>query len=249
MSKISFGKYQGAGNDFILIDDRRLFFPTADSIFIHHLCDRKFGIGADGLILLQPDFRMRIFNRDGNEVESCGNGLRCLARFISDLGETPSQIRVGDQIVSIDLQGEKIGIEMGAARDLKLHFATEKGVVHCVNTGVPHVVFFVPKVEEIDIATEGPYFRHRFGANANFAAVQPDGSIRVRTFERGVEGETLACGTGACAVALIAQKVLGLSDSIPIDFPGGRLEIQLRGNKMKMIGPAVKVFDGNFTQR
>jgi len=233
MSTLSFAKYEGAGNDFILIDDRDGSF-AAD---VQKLCHRKFGIGADGVILFQKDFRMRIFNSDGTEAESCGNGLRCLGQFIRDLGipGEKHQIKIHDRAVEISYVEGKIAVDMGQPRNLKLHL----GPVHFVDTGVPHVVYFGEGIEEL-----GPVFRHQFKANANFAVLQPDGSIKVRTFERGVEGETLACGTGACAVAYIASKLYGLQGPIQICFPGGNLEVTIKKTGLVMTGPAKKVFEG-----
>jgi diaminopimelate epimerase len=194
---------------------------------------------------------MRIFNSDGKEAGSCGNGLRCLARFIADLGmaEKLYRIQVEDQIVSVDFVGSQIEVDMGVAREMKLHVETDRGTVHFVNTGVPHTVQFCEEIEEIDIPLWAPYFRHHSlfgasGANVNAASLQPDGSIRVRTFERGIEGETLACGTGACAVAFLARELYSLEGPIPIHFAGGTLEIRVHQNRIYMLGPAEKVFSG-----
>jgi len=255
---ISFVKYQGTGNDFILIDDRSLSF---DSKLVAPLCHRKFGIGADGVILLQPteiaDFRMRIFNRDGTEAESCGNGLRCLGRFITDLGfsEKIYSIATHDRVVQLSYHSDQIRVSMGKAKDLRLHIPTEYGPVHFVDTGVPHAVFFVADVHSAPLDQLGPFFRRHptfgpLGANVNLASPQPDGSIHVRTFERGVEGETLACGTGACAVATVIQKLYPHQNSNPMKlfFPGGVLEISIDQEQLFMVGPAKKVFSGLFSE-
>jgi diaminopimelate epimerase len=255
MSKLSFVKYQGAGNDFIIIDDRVPFFPTDDTHLIQKLCHRRFGIGADGIILLQTDakadFRMRILNSDGSEAESCGNGLRCLARFIADIrGEsiTSYKIWMHDQIVEAFVEKEKISIALNDPRNLTLHIQQD---VHFVDTGVPHAVVFVPDVQKIDLNREGralrfhPCFGPR-GSNVNFASLQSDGSISVRTFERGVEGETLACGTGAAAVGTIAAQLYNCPSPIRTHFPGGDLEISFSDEGLKLAGPAVRVFEGSF---
>jgi len=243
-----FSKYEGAGNDFILIDDRAGTF-SLDAAAIRRLCHRNFGIGADGLILLQKDFRMRIFNSDGQEAESCGNGLRCLGRFLLDLGlpRTKRSIAVHDRTVEISYVGDKIGVDIGEPKGLSLDIATERGVVHFVDTGVPHVVHFVNSVREAPLHELGPYWRHHplfepRGTNVNLASLE--GLIRVRTFERGVEGETLACGTGACAVAVVAHALYSVPSPVAVSFPGGDLEIEVAQNRLTMIGPAVKVFDG-----
>ncbi|MDE3045267.1 MAG: diaminopimelate epimerase [Verrucomicrobiota bacterium] len=252
----SFAKYEGAGNDFVLVDDRSLVFPI-HPILIQGLCDRKFGVGADGVILLQldpkADFRMRIFNRDGGEAEGCGNGLRCLARFLLDLGLPPKPYRVvvHNRIVELEYREDLIRVEMGEPKDLALHLKTEAGAVHFVDTGVPHAVLFVEDVTAAPLSELGPFLRHHplfhpRGANANLASLQPDGSIRVRTFERGVEEETLACGTGACAVAVIAASLFGLSGPVRISYQGGDLEVGFQGSKIFMTGPAKRVFEGKF---
>ena len=248
----TFAKYEGAGNDFILIDDRLQVFSRNQ---VSPLCHRRFGVGADGVILLQSseraDFRMRIFNSNGTEAESCGNGLRCLGKFISDLGfpEKKYSIETMDRVVHLFYVDDLVAVEMGESKDLKLHLETERGVVHFVDTGVPHAVYFVENVAKADMQALGLFFRHHplfglKGANANIASIQSDGSIHVRTFERGVEGETLACGTGGCAVAVIAAKLHGLAGPIPIVFPGGQLQISFDGAQMVMAGPARKVFRG-----
>lgn len=243
-----FGKYQGAGNDFILIDDRAPFFNPH---LVTQLCHRKFGIGADGVILLQTDqsadFRMRIFNSDGSEAGSCGNGLRCLMKFIVDLGlpKKNYQIATGDRIVEAGFVGDKISVQMGLALNLK-KLDIEGFEVHSLDTGVPHAVVFSPHA---DLKILGPLLRyhsafHPAGTNVNIANLQSDGSIRVRTYERGVEGETLACGTGAAAVGVIASQEYHLPNPIRICFAGGEIDIHVDGLNVTMIGDAIKVFDG-----
>lgn len=252
---LPFFKYQGAGNDFILIDDRLSAFPAENHALIQKLCCRKFGIGADGLILLcldpQADFLMRIFNSDGCEAGSCGNGLRCLVRFLQELGlpDRRVRIRTGDRIAECFLDGGRPVVDMGAPREVRLRLDTGAGEVHFADTGVPHAVRFVPDVETVDLHQAGRLLRHHplfapEGANADFAAIQPDGSIRVRTFERGVEGETLACGTGAAAVGTIARRLFGLKMPIYLHFSGGTLEVWEEGERLFVAGPAEKVFAG-----
>lgn len=253
MSMLSFAKYHGAGNDFVLIDDRSRSFPFHDSNFIQKLCDRKIGIGADGLILLaddpSADFRMRIFNSDGFEAESCGNGLRCLARFIQDLGfkKNTYKIAAGNRTVEVWFERDLVGVDMGLAEGLQLGLDTELGVVHFVDTGVPHVVQFVKDVEAVDLTVLGPLLRHhpKFqpkGANVNFVSRISETSFRARTFERGVEGETLACGTGAVAIGVVAKNLYKTQMPFSICFRGGELRIDEKEGRLIMIGPAVKVF-------
>jgi diaminopimelate epimerase len=250
MSMLSFGKYQGAGNDFIIIDDRDETFQPS---LIPCLCHRKFGIGADGVILLQDPFRMRIYNSDGLEAETCGNGLRCLGRFLLDLGFPKQKYRIQtidrDRFVEISYIDDLIAVDMGQPQDLTLHISSECGPMHYVNIGVPHAVLFVDNVDTAPLDILGPFLRHHphfqpKGTNANLATLQSDNSIRVRTFERGIEGETLACGTGACAVALIASHLHQLPNPILIHYPGGDLTITQTQNRLILAGPAHRVFEG-----
>lgn len=249
MSNLTFVKYHGAGNDFILIDDRASFF---NSTLVPSLCHRHFGIGADGVILLQndsiADFRMRIFNNNGSEAESCGNGLRCLMKFIAHLGlpQKPYRIATANRIVEASFVGEKVAIQMGPARNVKQLYIGEREV-HFLDTGVPHAVIFVPDVQKIDLMNEGASLRHHSafqprGANVNFASLQSDGSIRVRTFERGLEAESMACGTGAVAVGVIAAREL--PNPIRICFPGGEIEVFIEDSGVRMVGDAIQVFEG-----
>lgn len=243
-----FSKYQGAGNDFILIDDRALHFnPT----LVPQLCHRKFGIGADGVLLLQndphSDFRMRIFNSDGSEAESCGNGLRCLMLFIVDLGLPKKTYRIatGERVVQAGFEGDKISVQMGTALHLK-ELCIDGYTVHSLDTGVPHVVVFSPNT---DLKTIGPFLRRHpafqpAGTNVNMAQVQSDGSVHIRTYERGVEGETLGCGTGAAAVGVIASQKYHLPNPIRICSAGGAIEVYVDGLNVTLVGSALKVFEG-----
>ncbi|MBI3508467.1 MAG: diaminopimelate epimerase [Chlamydiia bacterium] len=248
MSIVTFVKYQGLGNDFILLDDRALQFQPS---LIPHLCHRKFGIGADGVILVQPSqsahIRMRIFNPDGTEAASCGNGLRCFVLYLRELGYMQElyRIEIGGKVVVARCVDGQVAVDMGAVKDLRLHLQTECGMVHYAHTGVPHVVQFVDHVSSVDLSTLAPPLRHHplfapQGANVNVAEVQQREAVHVRTYERGVEGETLACGTGAMAVAAVARKLYGWNKAVSVHFPGGTLLID--GNWM--IGPAEKVFSG-----
>ena len=246
---LKFSKIEGAGNDFIVIDDRAGTFSLSEAER-RRLCHRNFGIGADGLILLQDGspFRMRIFNSDGRETEGCGNGLRCLGRFLLELGFAPTttSIQTHNRIVEIFYLEDKIGIDMGEPKDLTLDIPTEKGTVHFVDTGVPHLVHFANG--PLPLSELGPFWRHhpRFaprGANVNIVTLAPN-QIQVRTFERGVEGETLACGTGACAVAAVAHALYCLPYPFHLSFPGGELEVHCIQNRLHLLGPATKVFTG-----
>ena len=242
---LSFSKYQGAGNDFILIDDRdQLFNPLS----VSKLCKRRFGIGADGVILLQEDanadFKMRIFNCDGSEAESCGNGLRCFVQFIQDLGVGRDSIRIKihGQIVIGHKVDDRISIEMGPLPIIKKVFLDEFDL-YTLYTGVPHAVIFSSEFEKAKRIRSNPYFQPE-GTNVNFVQKSSSGHFQVRTFERGVEAETLACGTGACAVAATLNKIHRISSPYLLAFPGGEIEIQIKNNIFSMIGSATLVYQG-----
>jgi len=214
--KIPFTKMHGAGNDFIVIDDRAATFPVDDHAFMASLADRRTGIGSDGLLLLHrsdmADFRMQFINPDGREVEMCGNGARCIARFAYDLGVVSSRMKIETVagIVQAEVLGELIRLDLAHPTDLQVDVDLgEAGLADFVNTGVPHAVCWVDDVERANVQELGARIRYHqhfspAGTNANFALVESDGSVTVRTYERGVEGETLACGTGAVAVAVLA---------------------------------------------
>lgn len=250
---MKFAKYQGAGNDFILIDDRAEQFPLGREL-IQRLCHRRFGVGADGLILLQnhphADMRMRIFNSDGSEAEGCGNGVRCLVQFCSDYALRCARIAVGDRILSAYIANEEVNIEMGEMRDLRFHLSLCGQQVHFVNSGVPHIVVFVPDLQTVDLESLAPQIRFHpelapCGANVNFAMPCSDG-VGIRTYERGVEAETLACGTGAVAVAVLGAKLFDWKSPVLIKAAGGDLRVffDLEFKKVSLSGRAQKVFCG-----
>ena len=233
MQKFSFVKMNGAGNDFVVLDNRgQRWQPDAPAIA--QLCDRHRGVGADGVLLVEPadtgseaDMRMRYFNADGGEAEMCGNGARCFARFARRLaagdGGTnppPAQIRFQTQagVIHAHFDGEMVRLDLSEPRDgrdldgLVLATGTHFSRAYFLNTGVPHVVIPVADVETVDVHPWGRMIRYheRFapkGTNANFIQPVSKGEILLRTYERGVEGETLACGTGATAAALIHAEL------------------------------------------
>lgn len=263
--KFSFSKYSGCGNDFILIDDRKCHFPTDDKEEIKRLCSRPYGIGADGVILLQnslsADFTMRIFNADGSEAEMCGNGIRCLIMFIQDLGIEQEVYKIETLFGIIDAKiiESKVSISMGKPKNIRLNIPIEvdeeKFFVHFLNTGVPHVVLFVDDIENTQFEHLGRKFRfHPFfspeGANFNMAKITNEGIILNRTYERGVEKETLACGTGCVAVAVVAMKLQEKNAPVVVlprslekleIFPIGKLDAL---ENVRMLGPADKIFCG-----
>ena len=222
---INFTKMSGAGNDFILIDHRRpLFSETAAAQrFARAVCERKFSVGADGLILIEDDpaadFRWQFFNADGSVAEMCGNGARCAARFAHALGLAPARLRFATLagIIEAEVTGSTVCLTMTEPGDFFLNQELdgpggEPVVVHWVNTGVPHAVIFVPEIEAVPVKEWGRHFRFhsRFapaGTNVNFVGSAGADLLRVRTYERGVEDETMACGTGAVAAALVAARL------------------------------------------
>jgi len=263
--KLPFSKYQGCGNDFILIDNRSLFFPVNNLQFIQHLCQRDKGIGADGVVLLEndseADFRMRIFNADGNEAEMCGNGIRCLMKFIQELGFKQNKYKIATLLrpLTVEIDGDLVSVEMGVPLEMKwdipLNIDGIPYIVHYINTGVPHVILFVQYLQNINLNQLGPKFRHHplfgpKGANFNIAHVLPTGEIWNRTYERGVETETRACGTGCTAVAIAANKIKNLQPPIKVRT----LSLDVLEINFKLVdglpcdtvmkGPATKVFQG-----
>jgi diaminopimelate epimerase len=270
--EIPFTKMQGNGNDFVLIDEyeKTIIPDDMKGQFAAIYCDRRFGIGADGVIFLskseKSDFRMRILQPDESEAEMCGNGIRCLAKYAFDAKyakefctvETPA----GEVSVAMKYKEDEFSatILMPAPEfDRKDIPATGEGEykerigdyeVYAVNTGVPHAVIFVDAVESVDIATVAPAIRHHAsfpnGANVNFVQRGTGDSITIRTFERGVEAETLSCGTGATAAAAMAHKLGFAGTTVHVETNGGPLTITLDGGA-KMEGPATTVFTGVIT--
>ena len=235
---VDFIKMNGAGNDFILIDNRNGHLSLTTEQIVR-LCHRQKGIGADGLILLkncksgQADFAWGFYNSDGSEAEMCGNGSRCFARFIQtlvpDIGPTVSFETISG-IIHAEFLGDQVKVELTQPHSLSLNihlsWEDQTGEVHFLNTGVPHTVCFVDDIESVPVKKWGealryhPYFSPK-GTNVNFAQRMPDGSIRVRTYERGVEGETLACGTGVTATALVSAAIFHLQSPVKIHTRGG----------------------------
>lgn len=253
--KIVFNKYQGAGNDFVIIDNRKGSFNPDDSILINKLCDRRFGIGADGLILIcgshEFDFEMKYFNSDGFEGSMCGNGGRCSADFAIRAGIAGNNLsfKAIDGVHKAFSEKGIIRLQMNDVKDPRLVNGS-----YFINTGSPHYVLFRKDVKDIDVNTEGKKFRwsEEFapgGTNVNFVEIEEDGII-VRTFERGVEEETLSCGTGVTASAM-ASALSGHSDTntVRVKTKGGNLSVSfnISGKNISDIwlsGPATFVFQG-----
>ncbi|NJM36859.1 MAG: diaminopimelate epimerase [Akkermansiaceae bacterium] len=269
---LHFFKMNGAGNDFIVVDNRDLSLSKElDADTIAALCDRHRGIGADGLLAVEPaqkgaDFRFRYYNADGGEAEMCGNGARCFGRFTAHLGEIVLKKVTFETIagtLAAEMIGDDVRIAMSEPKDLTLNTEVKlrdlSSAVHFMNTGVPHAVTFLKDaqaLDEFDVYTNGSEIRNHAafapaGTNANFAAVLAPGHISIRTYERGVEDETLACGTGMVASALVHHLLTGAPSPIKVDVEGGdTLEIgfEKTGDQtfknVTLTGPADFVFEG-----
>ena len=255
---IEFTKYQGAGNDFVMIDNRKEDFPKDDPVLIAKLCDRRFGIGADGLILLENDkeidFRMVYFNADGKESTMCGNGGRCIVSFAQQLGlignETTFSAIDGLHHAVVQEDG-RVALGMKDVESLEQVSKNE----YVLDTGSPHYVIVVDEMPE-DILKQAHAIRYneRFkkeGINVNFIVIK-ENQIHIRTYERGVENETLACGTGAVAAAVVASNYQNKM-IFEIKTRGGYLSVEISNlknqnlySKIILTGEAKPIFSGNF---
>jgi diaminopimelate epimerase len=242
MPAIPFTKMSGSGNDFILIDNREGIIPSDDlPRFTRQVCRRKLSAGADGLILVEPsehvDFKWRFFNSDGSVAEMCGNGARCVARFaqMNGIAEEVMGFETIAGIIHARVQDDQVRIKMTDPCDLVpeavLSTPAETVAYTAINTGVPHVVIEVEDIESVDVFAMGRRIRrhHQFepaGTNVNFLGLCPPGVARVRTYERGVEEETLACGTGIVAAALTLAERHQASSPVTMESKSGsRLKV------------------------
>jgi len=267
---VRFTKMNGAGNDFVLIDNRdgKIKLQSDDIVKI---CHRQRGVGADGLMLLVPsrqgkaDWAWDFYNNDGSTAEMCGNGARCFARYIQRAipatnGRTSFETIAG--VISAAFEGDRVRVNLTNPKDLRLNEQIQLSIgqtaVHSLNTGVPHAVIFVPNADKAMVQNLGHEvrFHQHFaprGTNVNFVQVLGSGQIRVRTYERGVEGETLACGTGVTASAIIASKLHGFHSPVTVKVQGGdTLEVSFREDNgtlkdVFLTGPADFTFDGEIT--
>lgn len=252
--KLNFFKYQGTGNDFILVDNRKEHFTHTNPKLIKSLCDRRFGIGADGFILLEDheayDFQMIYYNSDGRQSSMCGNGGRCIVQFAQDLGV----IKKETTFYAID--GEHDAHIKNGLVHLKMIDVAEverKRDFFYLNTGSPHFVKFVENIKEYPVFKEGKKIRNndRFkkkGTNVNFVEKAGKNKIFVRTYERGVEDETYSCGTGVTAAA-IAASLSGMANTVQILTLGGELSVSFKKEDdqfkdIYLIGPAKRVYKG-----
>jgi diaminopimelate epimerase len=263
---LEFTKMNGAGNDFVLADNRdRKIKLTAEQII--HLCHRQRGAGADGVILLIPcdsgkaDWAWEFYNNDGSTAEMCGNGSRCFARYIQKLTGVKRDLtfETAAGIIGASVTGDRVTVTLTSPKDLrldqKISLSTGTQTVHSLNTGVPHAVVFVPDADQAMVSELGreirrhPHFAPK-GTNVNFVQQLGPGSIRVRTYERGVEGETLACGTGLTASSLISAKLLQFPSPVKVQVQSGeQLEVSFKQNNgafsdVRLTGPADFTFEG-----
>jgi diaminopimelate epimerase len=262
---LRFTKMNGAGNDFVMLDNRAGDIELSVEQ-VARICDRHRGVGADGILLLEKatngaDFRMRYYNSDGGEAEMCGNGARCFARFAHKVARAPEKVSFETPagIIGAQLNGELVTLNMSDPTDLRINMPLqvegEETVVHYINSGVPHVVVPVSRVDVVHVSTQGAAIRrHEMfspkGANVNFLEKRGSQNIAIRTYERGVENETLACGTGVVASALIFAATENVDGPIRVLVRGGN-ELQVGFKRdgrnfrdVTLTGPAEFVFEG-----
>ncbi|WP_209331194.1 diaminopimelate epimerase [Lunatimonas salinarum] len=254
---IEFYKYQGTGNDFVMIEDRGSRFNVENIALIQKLCHRRLGIGSDGLIILRNaagfDFEMTYFNADGSQ-SMCGNGARCAVSFANFLGMCglSTHFLAVDGSHHAEIYGEEVRLEMIPVNE----FREVEGDTF-IHTGAPHHVRYVENLAHYPVVKEGAKIRYNKelypeGTNVNFVMVNPDHSLQVRTYERGVEDETLSCGTGVTACALLFGKENGLNE-VSIHTKGGLLRVRFQEDgkggfhQIQLIGPAMQVFSGKIS--
>jgi diaminopimelate epimerase len=266
--KLKFWKMSGAGNDFVCIDNRagKIKLSKKQRAAV---CHRQFGIGADGLLLIETpkkgqsvDFIMRYYNADGGEAEMCGNGARCFARFVQRTTKTRKKaitFSTPAGVIRAEFYGEQVRVDLTPVQGGKLRIPVQgsfgKLTVHYADTGVPHVVVPVKDAEKVDVVKLGRELRNHSefaprGANVNFYQILKPGSIRVRTYERGVEDETLACGTGVAACAWVSHHLKGFNSPVAVRVQGGAtLKVYFTVvdgeiTDLKLHGPATFVYEG-----
>lgn len=268
MSKLKFYKMSGAGNDFVVLDNRKGEVSASIPLdqFAAKVCDRHRSIGGDGILLVEPssrkNFRMRYYNADGSEADMCGNGARCIARFASIIGAAGESMEfenlAGDFKAEI-LKGGKVRVQMSKPHSMKLNLQVEVDgqflVAHSINTGVPHLVVPVRDIDDFPVEALGRKLRfHKDfapkGTNVNFVGLKDKHAIKERTYERGVEGETLACGTGAVASAILMAASGACESPVAVTTSGGdtlEVSFNLKGEEVTdvvMTGGAEITFEG-----
>ena len=272
--EITFAKLEGNGNDFILIDEyeKEIVPEEMKGDFSELYCDRRFGIGGDGVLFLgkgtDTDLTMRMFQPDASEVDMCGNGIRCLVRYAYEAKYITSSCTVQTHagIIAVEISHDEddeflAEVEMPVATfDAASIPARGTGDFHAIiagyhvyaaNIGTPHAVVFVENLESLPVHEVGPQIRHDptfpEGTNVNFVEITGDNEISVRTFERGTEDETLSCGTGSTAAALLSHRLRGLPNEIEVETLGGPLMIRMEGEQCWMKGPADIIFYGSIS--
>ncbi len=271
MDKIPFMKLSGAGNDFVIINNLNHIIDSTNSeflSFVTKICQRRMSVGADGVLLVEPtedaDFRMRYFNADGGEAETCGNGARCISKFAFLNGIVPKQMRflTNAGIYEAEIVGDNVKVRMSDPTDLRINvpLQLEDGVhkVGFANSGVPHVVFLVDDLKSTDVFDLGQQTRYHndfkpAGTNANFITVHSEELIEIRTYERGVENETLACGTGSIASAIVSATLGKVESPVSVKTASGvvlKIHFDLEENEAKNVyleGDARVIFAGELT--
>ncbi len=263
---LEFTKMNGAGNDFVLVDNRAQKINLTPAQVIR-LCDRHRGVGADGVMLLVPartpaaDWAWDFYNSDGSAAEMCGNGARCFGRYVQRLTGANRDFRFETTagIITASFQGEQVTVNLTPPKELRLDetvlLAAGPATIHSLNTGVPHAVVYVADANQAMVMQLGPEIRGHAhfgprGTNVNFVQVLGANHIRVRTYERGVEGETLACGTGVSAAALISARLHGFTSPVKVQVQGGdQLAVSFQEGgaafeNVRLTGPADFVFTG-----
>ena len=267
MSMLPFFKMSGAGNDFVVLDNRQAQVTGDLNAFAAAVADRKRGIGGDGVLLVEPsarkDFRMRYFNADGSEADMCGNGGRCIARFANLVGAAGTKMQfenlAGDFQATVLADGQvDLQMTLPHSMQLDLDLPVDGKILkgHFLNTGVPHVVVPVEDIEAVDVFNTGKALRYHEafkpkGTNANFVQVTGPSSISVRTYERGVEDETLACGTGSVAAAILMARLGKVASPVAVRTHGGdtlTISFDLKGDSAENVflkGQAEITFKGD----
>lgn len=253
--EFTFYKYQGTGNDFVIIDNRAEFFPKDNIELVAKICDRRFGVGADGLLLLEnhpsADFKMVYYNSDGNLSSMCGNGGRCISHFAKFLGiiSEKTTFEAIDGMHEAIVDKDWVSLKMNDVEKINI---SENSTF--LNTGSPHHVEMVSELQNYDVFTNGRNIRNNIygteGANVNFVEKSDTAIFSVRTYERGVEDQTLSCGTGVTAVAIAMFETGKTSENkVLLNTPGGQLQVRFEkvGSAYKNVyleGPAIQVFKG-----
>lgn len=262
---VPFVKMSGSGNDFVVIDNRKLNIGVTPS-WIKKVCHRRFGVGADGVLMVENsqsvDFEMKTFNSDGSECEMCGNGARCIARYayLKGIASSKMQFETLVGLVEAEIINKKVKVKLLDPKDIKLNLKIDTHCIHFVNMGVPHTVLFVDELDKINVVGLGKglrlhsYFQPK-GTNVNFVEIVNNIQLKVRTYERGVEDETLACGTGSAASACIAALLNRVNSPVYVVTKGGeiiKVSFDKEGTRIKNLyieGNADIIFEGKLLLR